>query len=275
VRSILKRPPRRRNDRGRAAELNPAARLTRVAEPATLSGKPETAKNALRAGKRIMANVGVILSGCGVLDGSEIHESVLVLLSLNQRGATYQCMAPDKPAPAINHLTKHPEKEPRNILAESARIARGEIVKLSDIKGDQFDAFILPGGFGAAKNLCSFVQNGPKCDVDPDVSRVLTEAHKAGKPLGFTCIAPVIAAKVFGAEKPKLTIGHDKETADGIAAMGAEHVSCDVKDIVADETHRIVSTPAYMEAKNLTELHVGIDKLVAQVLEWAEGEEYA
>jgi len=222
-----------------------------------------------------MANIGVILSGCGVMDGSEIHETVLVLLSLNQRGATYQCMAPDKPVPVVNHLTKKPEKEPRNMLAEAARIARGEIVKLSEVKGDQYDAFILPGGFGAAKNLCTFAASGAECDVDADVERVLKEAHAAKKPLGFACIAPVIAAKVFGSEKPKLTIGNDKETAAGIKAMGAEHMTCDVKDIVVDETHRIVSTPAYMEAQNLTELHVGIDKLVAQVLEWAEGQELA
>lgn len=222
-----------------------------------------------------MAKVGVILSGCGVMDGSEIHEAVLVLLSLSQRGATYQCMAPDKPVAAINHVTKKPEKEPRNVFAEAARIARGEIVKLSEVTGDQYDAFILPGGFGAAKNLCTFAAEGSGCETDPDVERVLQEAHQARKPLGFACISPVIAAKVFGSEKPKLTIGRDDETAAGITAMGAEHVTCDVKDIVADETHRIVSTPAYMEAKNLTELHVGIDKLVAQVLEWAEGEEAA
>ncbi|MBA3312387.1 MAG: isoprenoid biosynthesis glyoxalase ElbB [Planctomycetota bacterium] len=222
-----------------------------------------------------MAKVGVILSGCGVMDGSEIHEAVLMLLSLSQRGATYQCMAPDKPAAAINHVTKKDEKEPRNVLAEAARIARGEIVKLSEVKGDQYDAFVLPGGFGAAKNLCTFAKDGPDCELDPEVARVLTEAHQARKPLGFACISPVIAAKVFGSESVKLTIGHDEETAAGMTAMGAEHITCDVKDIVVDETHRIVSTPAYMEAKNLTELHLGIDKLVAQVLEWAEGEELA
>jgi len=222
-----------------------------------------------------MAKVGVILSGCGVFDGSEIQEAVLTLLSLNQRGAEYECLAPDKSAPAVNHLTKKPEAHPRNVLAESARIARGKIVKLSEVNGADYDAFILPGGFGAAKNLCTFATAGANCEVDPDVQRVLTEAHQAGKPLGFACIAPAVAAKVFGGEAVKLTIGHDAETAAGLEALGAEHVTCDVKDIVADETHRIVSTPAYMEAKNLTELYLGIDKLVAQVLEWAVVPEYA
>lgn len=222
-----------------------------------------------------MAKIGVILSGCGVLDGSEIHEAVLLLLSLNQRGAEYQCMTPDKPAAVVNHLTKKPEAEPRNILAEAARIARGEILRLADVKGDEYDGFVLPGGFGAAKNLCTFATDGAECEVDPDVARVLTEAHQAGKPLGFACIAPTVAAKVFGAESPKLTIGHDAEIAAGLEAMGAKHVTCDVKDIVVDETHKIVTTPAYLEAKNLAELYLGLDKLVAQVLEWAEVPEYA
>lgn len=222
-----------------------------------------------------MAKIGVILSGCGVSDGSEIHEAVLILLSLSQRGAEYQCIAPDKPFAVINHVTHKPEKELRNVLAESARIARGDIIRLADVKGDEFDGFILPGGFGAAKNLCGFAADGPECEVDPDLERVLRTAYEAKKPLGFACISPVIAAKVFGAESPKLTIGHDKETAAAIEAMSAKHVSCDVRDIVGDETHHIVTTPAYMEAKNLTELHLGIDKLVAQVLEWAEVPEYA
>ncbi|MGC1273401.1 MAG: isoprenoid biosynthesis glyoxalase ElbB [Planctomycetaceae bacterium] len=222
-----------------------------------------------------MARIGVILSGCGVLDGSEIQEAVLMLLSLSQRGAEYQCMAPDRPATAINHLTKKPEPEQRNVLAESARIARGEIIRLADVKGDEYDGFLLPGGFGAAKTLCTFAAKGAECDVDPDVARVLTEAHKARKPLGFACIAPTIAARVFGQESPKLTIGHDAATAGGLEALGAKHVTCDVKDIVADETLQIVTTPAYMEAKSLSDLHLGIDKLVAQVLEWAEVPEYA
>ncbi len=222
-----------------------------------------------------MAKVGVILSGCGVFDGSEVHEAVLMLLSLSQRGAEYECMAPDKPADTVNHLTQQSEGEPRNVLAESARIARGKIVRLADVNAADYDAFVLPGGFGAAKSLCTFAAAGPDCEADPDVARVLTEAHRAGKPLGFACIAPAVAARVFGGESPKLTIGHDAETAAGLEAMGARHVTCDVKDIVVDETHRIVSTPAYMEAKNLTDLYLGIDKLVAQVLEWAAVPEYA
>lgn len=222
-----------------------------------------------------MAKVGVILSGCGVFDGTEIGEAILTLLCLDQRGAEYRCLAPKKSLAVIDHVTRQPTGETRCTLAESARIARGEIGDVAEGKAEEFDAFILPGGFGAAKNLCDFAEKGAECQVDPAVERLLREAHAAAKPLGFACIAPTIAAKVFGAESPKLTIGHDAETAAGIEALGAEHVVCDVKEIVVDERLRIVSTPAYMERTRLGEVYLGIDKLVAQVLEWAEEPAFA
>ncbi len=215
-----------------------------------------------------MARIGVILSGCGVFDGAEIHESVCTMLSLDQRGAEYRCMAPKRPFQVINHLTQAPiEGESRDVLTESARIARGEIDDLARVKGDQFDAFILPGGFGAAKNLCTFAAEGANCDVDADVERVLKEAHEAGRPIGFACIAPAVAASVFGESlHPQLTIGSDKGTAEGLEKMGARHVDCAVDDIVVDEANRIVSTPAYMTAKGPAEVFQGIDKMVDRVL---------
>ena len=214
-----------------------------------------------------MAKVGVILSGCGVFDGSEIHEAVCILLSLDQRGATVQCMAPNKSAPFVNHLTKSPGAGERNVLEESARIARGEVIDLATVKASDYDAFIFPGGFGAAKNLCTFAVDGENCSVDPEVSRVLQEAHKAGKPIGLACIAPVIAAKVFGkSHHPTLTIGHDSGTAAKIEAMGAKHAAHDVDQISVDEKNRIVTTPCYMEATRISEIYVGADKLVEQVL---------
>ena len=222
-----------------------------------------------------MANIGVILSGCGFLDGAEVTEAVCTLLALDQRGATYQCLAPKKDLQEVNHVTKEPTGATRCVLAESARVARGDVLNLKDVQGDAYDGFILPGGFGAAKNLCDFAERGADCAVDPEVARVLTEAHAAGRPLGFVCIAPAVAAKVFGGEKVKLTIGHDEATAAGLEALGAEHVPCEVKDVVIDAAHRIVSTPAYMDAKGPAEVYLGIDKLVAQVLEWADEPAYA
>jgi len=219
-----------------------------------------------------MAKIGIILSGCGVFDGAEIHESVCTMLSLDQRGVPYRCLAPKRPFQVINHLTQEPvEGESRDVLTESARIARGEIDDLSRVKGDEYDALLLPGGFGAAKNLCTFAAEGPDCDVDADVERVLKAAHKAGRPIGFACIAPAVAARVFGESlHPKLTIGTDKGTAQGLEKLGAKHVECAVEDIVVDEKNRIVTTPAYMTAKGPAEVFKGIDKMVGQVLEMAQ-----
>lgn len=212
-----------------------------------------------------MSRVGVILSGCGVFDGSEIHEAAATLIALAQHGIEYQCMAPDREFEVIDHRTQKPTGEKRNVLTESARIARGEIVDLKGVKGTDYDAFFLPGGFGAANNLCSFATQGADCSVDPQVERVLREAHAAGKPLGFICIAPALGAKVFGGEGVKLTIGHDKDTAAAVGKTGAKHVAADAEQIVVDEKHKIVSTPAYMEAKNPAQAFAGISALVENI----------
>lgn len=219
-----------------------------------------------------MTKVGVILSGCGYLDGSEIHEATSVLIALSQRGVAYRCMAPRKPLAVVDHLTGEPTGETRDVLAESARIARGEIDDIATVKGDAFDAFILPGGFGAAKNLCDFAAKGADCDVDPGVERVLREAHGAGRPIGFACIAPALGARVFGDEGPLLTIGHDAGTAAAIEKTGARHRAVGVSEIVVDEARRFVSTPAYMEDTNPAAVFEGVSKMVARVLEMAGAE---
>jgi enhancing lycopene biosynthesis protein 2 len=217
-----------------------------------------------------MPHIGVILSGCGVFDGSEIHEAVLTLLCLDRHGATYQCLAPNKEFEVVNHLTHQPGGEKRNVLTESARIARGEIFDLAQVRGADYDGLILPGGFGAAKNLSTFAGEGAQCQADPQVARVLTEAHAAGKPIGFACLAPVVAARVFGAKlHPKLTIGHDPATAAGLEKMGARHQECGVGDCVVDEACGILSTPAYMEAKTIKDVYAGVDKLVVQLVRMA------
>ncbi len=212
-----------------------------------------------------MSKVGVILSGCGVFDGSEIQEASATLIALAQRGIEYQCMAPDCELTVIDHCTGEPTGEKRNVLVESARIARGEIVNLKDVKGTDYDAFFLPGGFGAAKNLCTFATQGADCSVNPQVERVLKEANDAGKPIGFMCIAPALGAKVFGDKEIKVTIGHDAGTASAINTTGATHVEADAEEIVADDALNIVSTPAYMEAKNPAQVFAGISALVENI----------
>jgi enhancing lycopene biosynthesis protein 2 len=214
-----------------------------------------------------MNKVGVILSGCGVFDGAEIQEASATLIALAQHGIEYQCMAPDCELEVIDHCTGEPTGEKRNVLVESARIARGEIVNLKDVKGTDYDAFFLPGGFGAAKNLCTFAFDGADCSVDPQVERVLKEANDAGKPIGFMCIAPALGAKVFGDKQVKVTIGHDAGTASAINATGATHVEADAQEIVVDDALNIVSTPAYMEAKNPAQVFAGISALVENIAE--------
>ena len=211
--------------------------------------------------------IAVILSGCGVYDGAEIHESVITLLRLDQRGAQVQCFAPDiAQMHVINHLTGEPMPESRNVLVESARIARGNVKDLRDARAEDFDALIIPGGFGSAKNLSNFAVEGAGCSVQPEVLALAEAFAEAGKPVGLICISPALAAKIYG---PGVicTIGHDADTAAAVTKMGGTHEDCAVTDIVEDTARKLVSTPAYMLAQNISEAASGINKLVDRVLE--------
>lgn len=214
-----------------------------------------------------MANVAVILSGCGVFDGAEIHESVLTLLELEKNNARYQCFAPNvNQAHVINHITGEEMPEQRNVLIEAARIARGNIKDVAEAKIDDFDAVILPGGFGAAKNLCDFAFKGADCSVNEDVAHFVSAMNQASKPVGFVCIAPVMAPILCG-EGVKATIGNDQETASAVQALGGEHVECPVSEFVVDDERKVVTTPAYMLAGSISEAQSGISKLVKKVIE--------
>lgn len=216
-----------------------------------------------------MATVGVILSGCGVMDGSEIHEAVLALLYLDRAGAKVECYAPDKPQMhVVNHLTGRPVEESRNVLVEAARIARGDIHPLSLLHVDAVDAVVLPGGYGAAKNLCTFATAGVGCELDADVARVLREAHAKKKVIGAICISPVLVARALQetSAHPLLTIGSDAATAGAIRAMGGENRPVSVSEIVVDEANRIVTTPAYMLGPTISKVAQGIEKLIEKVL---------
>ena len=212
-------------------------------------------------------HVAVILSGCGVYDGTEIHESVITLLRLDQRGAKVQCFAPDiAQLHVINHLTGEEMPESRKVLVESARIARGEVKDISEAKVEDFDALIVPGGFGAAKNLSSFASEGTACNVQADVLALAEAFAEAGKPIGLMCISPAIAAKIYG-PGVTCTIGNDPDTAAAVEKMGAIHQECEVSEIVEDKARKLVSTPAYMLAQSISEAASGINKMVDRVLE--------
>lgn len=212
--------------------------------------------------------VGVLLAGCGVYDGAEIHEAVITLLALDRAGVEVTCMAPNvDQLHVINHLTGDvAEGERRNVLVEAARIARGAISDLAAVDTGTLDALILTGGFGAAKNLCDFAIKGAECSVHPEVARVVKAMHAEGKPIGAMCIAPAVIAKILGMEQPRLTIGSDAGTAAALEAMHARHEPCRVEGVVVDRNNLLVTTPAYMLAQSIAEAATGIEKLVCSVL---------
>lgn len=211
--------------------------------------------------------IAVVLSGCGVYDGAEIHESVLVLLRLSQLGIDYQCMAPNMDQMhVVNHLTGEEMRETRNVLVESARIARGNIVDIAKADPADYDAVIFPGGFGAAKNLCDFAVKGAAMQLNDDVAKFARAIQSAHKPVGLICIAPAMAPLLFGAGT-QCTIGTDADTAAAIEAMGGKHQDCSVYQFVVDEEKKVFSTPAYMLAGSVAEAAEGISRLVEAVVE--------
>ncbi|MDO9080983.1 MAG: isoprenoid biosynthesis glyoxalase ElbB [Desulfuromonadales bacterium] len=216
-----------------------------------------------------MKKIGVILSGCGVYDGSEIHEAVITLLAIDRAGAEAVCMAPNvAQLHVVNHLSGEVEAGAnRNVLVEAARIARGKIRDLATVSAGDLDAVILPGGFGAAKNLSTFALAGADCALNAEVERLLKEMFAAQKPIGALCIAPVVLARALGKVAPiTVTIGNDAGTVAAIQATGAQHQDCPVREFIIDREHKIVSTPAYMLAGRISEAADGIEKTVRAVI---------
>ena len=210
----------------------------------------------------------IVLSGSGVYDGSEIHEATMTMLAIVRNGGTYKIFAPDVDQHhVINHLTGETMNESRNVLVESARIARGEISPLSDYKAEDFDSVIFPGGFGAAKNLCTFAFEGKDCSVNKMVESVIKESHTAKKPIGALCIAPVLITKVLG--EVDVTIGNDEATVTAIEEMGGVHIPALHEEIVVDRANRIVTNPCYMLGGSIDDVATGADNVVKALIELA------
>jgi len=214
-----------------------------------------------------MAKVAVVLAGCGVYDGAEINEAVLTLLALEQQGAEYQCFAPNiEQMHVVNHLTGEvAEGESRNVLVEAARIARGNIKDIREAKAEEFDALLVPGGFGAVKNLSDFAVKGADMTVQKDFLALAQAMYHTNKPIGLICIAPAMSAAIFG-EGVECTIGNDADTAAAIEAMGAKHICCPVQEAHVDTEKKLVTTPAYMLAGSIGEAAEGINQCVKSVL---------
>jgi len=210
--------------------------------------------------------IAVILSGCGNKDGAEIHESVMTLWALHKHGADYQCFAPDiEQHHVLNFITNQEMDEKRNVLVESARIARGDIKDLKDYNAADYDGLVMPGGLGAAKNLSTFAFDGPHCSVNEDVEKAIRDTAAQGKPIGALCIAPAIVARILG--DVTVTIGSDPGTEAAIVKMGASHEQTTHCEIFIDEQHKIVTTPCYMLDARVDQIGEGADKLVKAVLD--------
>lgn len=216
-----------------------------------------------------MKRIAVVLSGSGVYDGSEIHEATLSLLAIARNGAAYSCFAPDvNQAHVINHLTGQEMPEQRNVLVESARIARGNILPLSEYRAGDFDALLLPGGFGAAKNLSTFAFDGADTIINPEVEGAVRDTVMAGKPIGALCIAPVIIARLL--QDVEVTIGQDEETIKAIEQMEAVHKSTTHGEIVVDEKYKVVTSPCYMLDASIVQIAEGAENVVKELLNLSE-----
>jgi enhancing lycopene biosynthesis protein 2 len=211
-------------------------------------------------------SIAVVLSGCGVYDGAEIHESVLTLLALDQQGVDYQCFAPDVDQHhVINHLNGEEMDQRRNVLVEAARIARGDIKPLGEFSADEYDAMVFPGGFGAAKNLSSFAIDGAECTVEKSVVRAVQAMHEQGKPIAALCISPVLIARLL--PQARVTIGQDDGTAKAIEAMGGVHIKSGHGDVVVDEKLNLITSPCYMLDASISQIAEGASNTVKTLLE--------
>ncbi|WP_282126476.1 isoprenoid biosynthesis glyoxalase ElbB [Marinifilum flexuosum] len=208
----------------------------------------------------------VVLAGSGVYDGSEIHEATLALYAISKNGGEYEIFAPNiDQYHVINHITGEEMAEKRNVLVEAARIARGNIKDLKEFDANNYDAILFPGGFGVAKNLCTFAFKGPDCDVNPDVETALKAMHDAGKPIGALCIAPALIVKVLG--KVEVTIGQDAVTAEAITSLGATHMNTGHGEIVFDKENKIVTTPCYMLDATIAQIGEGAENVVKTLMD--------
>lgn len=221
-----------------------------------------------------MKKIAVILSGCGNRDGSELQESLSLLLAIDRRGWQYQCFAPEGLFEVVPHIDVQDEEEEgtvldmeqRDIFVESARIARGNLLPLEEYKPADYDALALPGGMGAARNLSTFAFDGPRMEVMDSVQDAILETYRAHKPVVAMCIAPMVLAKVLGRYEVELTLGPDDNQASQVAkGFGCRVQSCGPTDVCVDPVHRVLTTPAYMAASRISEIFAGAENMVAEL----------
>lgn len=224
----------------------------------------------MKSSKFSEKKIAVILSGCGHQDGAEITEAVATLVGLSENGASVTCFAPNVDLKTQNHIERKLDGSTRNVLIEAARIVRGNIHDLKTLSSSDFDGLVIPGGYGAALNLCSWAHEGAKCKVLPEVEKAILSFYSESKPIGAICIAPALIARVLGSKGVTVTIGEDRETAGEIQKTGAHHEICPVEDYVTDREHKVITTPAYMYADaRPDQVFRGIQSLTKELVEMA------
>ena len=213
-----------------------------------------------------MKKFAIIISGCGNLDGAEIHETLMTMLAIDKRGYEYEMFAPDiEQYHVINHITKKVMSEKRNVMIEAARIARGNIKDINKFSIKNFDAVVFPGGYGVAKNLFSYALDGVHAKVLPQIEKIIKDTHASGKPIGALCISSVLIAKILG--NITVTIGQNQTTADDINKMGANHINAMQTDVVSDRINKIFTTLCYMLDASVSDIAEGVDNLIEAMLQ--------
>jgi enhancing lycopene biosynthesis protein 2 len=224
-----------------------------------------------------MKKYAVLLAGSGVYDGSEIHEATFALLSIKQNGADYQCFAPNKNQHhVINHLTGEEMPESRNILIESARIARGQVKDLKELDASHYDGLVMPGGFGAAKNWSKWAFDGPEGEVDPDVKKTILDFLALGKPICALCVAPAILAKALQdtSYQAEVTLGSTAEpspydiagTHTAVSTLGVKTIEKTLRDIHIDHHNRIITAPCYMMEGSIADIYSNVKMAIDQLV---------
>lgn len=197
----------------------------------------------------------LILAGCGAKDGAEITESVSLMIAFDQAHFHVQAFAPNR---SFHHVIDHAadqivESENRNMLVESARIARGNVLPLQELAEDDYDVICFAGGFGVAKNFCNFASEGKNAVLENDVKDILFRFIRAHKIVSALCISPILlalAAKELQLKDAKITLGDgSSEAAEIVQTWGITHEPKKVHEASIDKVNRFVTAPAYMDAQ--------------------------
>ena len=188
-------------------------------------------------------------------DGSDVHESVLLLLALEEAGERPVLLAPDiRQGRTVDHLSAGTvEGEDRNVLCESARLGRGIVRALATVRPDELEALVIPGGYGPVVNFSGgFAMPGAARRILPEVEPFLQHFLMERKPLGLIGLGEVPVRTLLGQE------------------MEPPSPPADPRHLRVDADRRIVHTPGFAAFTRLADVRAGIEAMVAALLRLME-----